>query len=58
VSRARDDYEESRQIPIARARARIWYVASRSTTIIIPPQLGHGHEVERVTFSTATVPSV
>jgi hypothetical protein len=51
TSNERDDYDESRKIPTARARARMWCAASRSISIIIPPQRGHGHEAEGVACS-------
>ena len=54
ASGERDDYDESRKIPAAR-RARMWCAVSRSITIIVPPQRGHGQEVDGVIFSTVDV---
>ena len=58
ASSDRVDYDVSKKIPIARTRERIWYLVRRSMTIIVPPQRGHGQEVDGVVFSTVDVASV
>ena len=52
ATKARVDHELSRTMPSITARLQIWRARSRSTTTIVPPQRGQGHEANGVRGST------